>query len=233
VYAGDGIIEFIGALKDGVRHGKGTEFWGAGVRRFEGEFLNGVRHGQGKEFYESKKGEKLQFEGVYGNGVRNGAFVEYFESGKVKYKGSFVNDMRHGEGQLFYENGQVVYEKYDENAGAKKKIEVLDSVPTDLKTMDWVNGEISTSSVNWYNSDGSFMATKVSFKDGKVIGAPSEGLLFFQNGKNWMFRNAFYNEAGQLHCAKKEDLAAFEELIDVKNNRWGEQWFQAFMSPSQ
>jgi hypothetical protein len=233
VFGRDGIIQFIGGLKEGVRHGKGTEFWGAGMRRFEGEFLNGVRHGEGKEFYKSKEGEKLQFEGVYSNNVKNGPFVEYFESGKVRYKGSFVNDLRHGEGQLFYENGQVVYEKYDENAGKKKKVETLDSVPADLKTMDWVNGEISTSSVNCYNSDGSFMASNLSFKNGRVIGAPSEGLLYFQNGKNWMFRNAFYNEAGQLHCSKKEDLAAFEELIDVKNDRWGEQWFQAFMSPSQ
>ena len=47
---------------------------------FEGEYLNGVRNGKGKEYYDN--GE-LIFEGGYLNGKRNGKGKEYNNKGKL------------------------------------------------------------------------------------------------------------------------------------------------------
>ena len=48
---------------------------------FEGEYLNGIRNGKGKDYY---KNGKLEFEGEYLNGKRNGSGKEYNDDGKFK-----------------------------------------------------------------------------------------------------------------------------------------------------
>ena len=63
---------------------------------FEGEYLNGVRHGKGKEYYEGR----LVFEGEYLNGKRwNGKYKVYYDYDdddcKLKYECEYLNGERY------------------------------------------------------------------------------------------------------------------------------------------
>ena len=56
---------------------------------FEGEYLNGIRNGKGKEYYPNGK---LKFEGEYLNGKRTGKGIKYdkvYES--LNYDGEYLN----------------------------------------------------------------------------------------------------------------------------------------------
>ena len=74
---------------------------------FEGEYLNGVKHGKGKEYYDNGR---IKFEGEYMNGkrwngigynTRNnkifelfngfGLVKEYYDNGRIKFEGEYIN----------------------------------------------------------------------------------------------------------------------------------------------
>ncbi len=76
-------IAFSGRLREGVKTGRGTEYYENGVAAFEGSFDEN---------------------GLYsGHGIRRG------EDGSVVYEGGFAAGLYEGEGQL-YEDGQLLYE---------------------------------------------------------------------------------------------------------------------------
>ena len=76
---------------------------------FEGEYSNGLKNGKGKEYYDNGK---LKFKGEYINGnkikgkgndcmgniileiKRNGKGKEYYGNGKLKFEGEFINGKR-------------------------------------------------------------------------------------------------------------------------------------------
>ena len=67
-YDSDGILLFEGEYLNGIRNGKGKEyFWYYGGLKFDGEYLNGVRSGKGKEYLF----DNIIFEGEYLYGKRN------------------------------------------------------------------------------------------------------------------------------------------------------------------
>ena len=55
---------------------------------FEGEYLNGLRNGKGFEYYNSKC---ILFEGEYLKGKRNGKCKEYYENGYILFEGEYLN----------------------------------------------------------------------------------------------------------------------------------------------
>ena len=54
---------------------------------FEGEYLNGLRNGKGKEYYCLNKSK---FEGEYLTGLRNGKGKEYYLNGKLKFEVEYL-----------------------------------------------------------------------------------------------------------------------------------------------
>ena len=215
MYYENGSKMFDGELSNGYTNGECQEFYQNGVKKFTGNYVNGFKHGMGKEFFDTGNSENLevvQFSGEYMNGFKNGSFTEYYINGQKKYTGSFENDLKHGDGEYYHESGQVVYE-------SKNPIR-------------WENDEINGTVVNWYNSDGSLVADHLNFQNGKVVGSTRDCYLYFQNGKNWMFRNAFYNDNGKIHRESKFDLAEYRDLIDIKKEKYGEQYFQTWKSPN-
>ena len=79
---------------------------------FEGEYSNGIKHGKGKEYYEN---DQLKFEGEYKNGKKwngkgydsknniiyqmkngNGKVKEYYSNGKIKFEGEYLNGEKNG-----------------------------------------------------------------------------------------------------------------------------------------
>ena len=86
-YNGKGYDEngnIIYELKNGT--GKVKEYDDFGKLEFEGEYLNGLRTGKGKEYYIGQ----LIFEGEYLNGLKNGKGKEYY-NGKLEFEGENLN----------------------------------------------------------------------------------------------------------------------------------------------
>ena len=80
-------------------NGKVKEYLGGNLK-FEGEYLNGLRHGKGKEYYDK---DSLIFEGEYLNGKRNGKGKEYNGSGKLLFEGEYLNGKKNGYGREYTE----------------------------------------------------------------------------------------------------------------------------------
>ena len=101
-------LKFEGEYLNGLRHGKGKEYYDKDSLIFEGEYLNGKRKGKGKGKEYNGEG-KLLFEGEYLNGKKNGYGREYSEVYGLSFEGEFVNGKRNGHGK-YYWNGQLEFE---------------------------------------------------------------------------------------------------------------------------
>ena len=78
-------------LKNGNGYVKQYDYEGDLI--FEGEYLNGLRYGKGKEYYDNCK---IKFEGEYLNGLRwNGKGKEYNDKGKLIFEGEYLNGQRY------------------------------------------------------------------------------------------------------------------------------------------
>ena len=87
--------------------GTGKEYIGKTNRLiFEGEYSNGIRNGKGKEYYYDNT---LKFEGEYLNDERNGKGKEYNKIGKLVFEGEYLNEKRYI-GKEYDINGNLMYE---------------------------------------------------------------------------------------------------------------------------
>ena len=77
---------YVGELKDGKPHGKGTYIWKNGTK-YEGEFKNGKRHGQGNETYS----DGVKYEGEWKDGVKHGQGTK-----TVPNEGKYVGEWKDG-----------------------------------------------------------------------------------------------------------------------------------------
>ena len=109
----DDKIEFEGEYLNGLKHGKGKQYYNNGNLSFEGEYLNGLKWNgiiyepNNKNTYELKDGKgyikefnggtgMLSYEGEYMNGKRNGKGKEYW-NGKLIFEGEFLDGFRKNE----------------------------------------------------------------------------------------------------------------------------------------
>ena len=74
--------EYKGELKDGKKHGQGTQTYYNGAK-YEGEWMNDMMHGQGTYTYPK----------TYDGGA--------------KYEGEWMYDKKHGQGTFTYTNGTI------------------------------------------------------------------------------------------------------------------------------
>jgi len=102
---------YVGQLVKGLRNGEGKVFYkNSGKLKFEGVFVNGIKHGKGREYYES--GE-IKYEGIFNNGIfYEGKGKLNYNNGKIYYEGDFKNGKYDGKGKLFYDNykNKIKYE---------------------------------------------------------------------------------------------------------------------------
>ena len=79
---------------------------------FEGEYLNGIKNGKGREYYDDGL---LIFEGEYINGKRNGKAKEYdnnpesFNLNQLIFEGELLDGKRNGKGKE-YSRRQIIFE---------------------------------------------------------------------------------------------------------------------------
>ena len=79
---------YIGQWKNGLRHGKGTEYYSNGKIKYEGDYINDKREGNGKYIWED--GE--YYIGQFKNGLRHGKGTMYYSNGEIKSEGDWIND---------------------------------------------------------------------------------------------------------------------------------------------
>jgi len=93
------ISYYVGDVKDGRRHGKGSFFYPNGGKYF-GEYKHDLPNGFG--IYTTPEGER--YEGKFENGERQGVGIRTWPDG-AWYEGPFVDDNMHGRGVFHYPNG--------------------------------------------------------------------------------------------------------------------------------
>ena len=105
-----------GKYKIGKKDGLGKEYkLNTNFLIFEGEYLNGVRNGKGKEYYNDNA---LKFVGEYLNGVRNGKGKEYYYNGNLEFEGEYLNGKKWN-GKNYNINGNIEF-KYNNGSGKGK-----------------------------------------------------------------------------------------------------------------
>ena len=67
--------------KNGLRNGKGTEYYSNGKIKYEGDYINDKREGNGKYIYEN--GE--YYLGQCKNNLKHGKGIYYYKNGNIKY----------------------------------------------------------------------------------------------------------------------------------------------------
>jgi len=76
-----------------------------GITQFQGAYRFGLRHGQWISFYEN--GEKWS-ESFYDKGKRHGATNVYYSSGKLHYAGWYKNDLKDSLWLFYDETGKEI-----------------------------------------------------------------------------------------------------------------------------
>lgn len=122
---------YIGEVKDGKKHGKGTCVYPFGT--YTGDFVDDILEGYGvfkyndgssykgffKQCKKDYKGEYItkdfRYVGLFKDDMMNGKGTIYWSSGDI-YEGGFENNTLHGYGRLTYKNGLVAYGKFNHNA---------------------------------------------------------------------------------------------------------------------
>jgi hypothetical protein len=89
-------IKYVGEVKNGKPHGKGTLTYPDKGGKYVGQWKNGKYHGKGKLNYGGKQGEYI---GEFKNGKCDG-YGEFKQRGVQKYSGNWKNGKYHGQGTL-------------------------------------------------------------------------------------------------------------------------------------
>ena len=117
----DYYITYEGEYKNGLRDGKGKEYFYENKFIFEGEYKYGKRW-NGKFYYgdELKNGKGFIrdyiyiydtiFEGEYLYGEKNGKGKEYYDEDQLFYEGEYLNGEKNGNGKQYYPNGELEFE---------------------------------------------------------------------------------------------------------------------------
>ena len=117
----DYYVTFEGEYLNGLRDGKGKEYFSENKIVFEGEYKYGKRW-NGK-FYngdELKNGKgyikdyiyiyDIIFEAEYLYGEKNGKGKEYYDENQLFYEGEYLNGEKNGIGKQYYPNGELEFE---------------------------------------------------------------------------------------------------------------------------
>ena len=79
---------YIGEWKNGLRNGKGIEYYSNGNIKYKGNWTDDRRKGIGHYFMQNGK----YYIGQWSNNLRNGKGTLYYSNGKIELEGNWVND---------------------------------------------------------------------------------------------------------------------------------------------
>ena len=80
---------YIGQWKNGLRNGKGIQYYSNGNIQYKGDFVNDEKDGNGHFNYEDGK----YYIGQWSHNLRNGKGTLYYPNRKIEKEGNFINDV--------------------------------------------------------------------------------------------------------------------------------------------
>ncbi|MGI5883645.1 MAG: hypothetical protein ACOX83_01610 [Candidatus Spyradocola sp.] len=166
-------LSFAGRLEEGVKTGRGTEYYENGVISFEGTFVDGLYSGEGT--LRNEDGNVL-YEGGFLEGLYSGEGSLYADNALL-YEGEFAQGLYEGEGKL-YAGGQLVYEGdfvAGRRTGQGKAYEDGALVYEGGFQDDAYSGAGSL-----YYADGTLRAECATFANGMIDGAC---VLYYEDGQ--------------------------------------------------
>ena len=80
---------YIGQFKNGLKNGKGIEYYSNGDIQYKGDFVNNEKDGIGHYIFENGK----YYIGQWSNNLRIGKGTLYYPNGKIEKEGNLINDV--------------------------------------------------------------------------------------------------------------------------------------------
>jgi len=225
-YHGNGVLKFLGSVKDGDQHGLETRWHGNGQKKGEANFQDGklmtstiwlpdgskcplsiMRDGNGVLFEYDKNGKKWS-ETNYKNGEEHGLSTEWDENGNVINRTNYVN----GEAVTGLDDAAVMNLKqmflllYEHALGDGK-------YPDDLEVLHKTNPHIDPNELDElssYKIDGK--KTKLIYYPGFGTASPSNVILM-HTPKPIDGKMAYLRNDGSVKTVAAEE---FEELLKAQ-----------------
>lgn len=120
----DGVLAYRGQIERGLANGYGKLLYPTGVIEYEGAFKDNLQHGRGELC--SEAGD-LIYRGDFLGGVRSGKGVEYYHTGGKMYQGHWKDDQWHGWGCWYSILGDQLFKgRFDTNKPVKNEKSNLD-----------------------------------------------------------------------------------------------------------
>ena len=208
---------YIGQFKNGLKNGKGIEYYPNGNIKYDGEFVDDKFEGDGKYIY--KNGES--YSGKFKNGFLHGKGIYYYENGKICYEGDFINDKYEGNGRYNFINGEyyIGQWKNDKKNGKGKYYYKNGDI---CYEGDFIDDKFEGNGKYYYDNGEYYIG---EFKNGLKNG---KGILYYKNGnvkyKGIFINNKFegkgkYNyENSEYYIGEwKNDLNQGKDIVYFKN----------------
>ena len=160
---------YIGQFNNGLRQGKGADYFKNNTIMREGYFFKNMLEGTGKLY--DKDGS--YYIGQLSKSLQHGKGTDYYRNGKIKYEGDYVNGKREGQGKYIAPNGDYYIGEFLNGLLHGKGIEY------------YANGNIKYEGefVNdKYEGKGKFFYEDGSYYEGQFLNG-------MQNGKGIVYYN--------------------------------------------
>ena len=102
-YHGNGVLKFLGSIKDGKPHGLATQFHENGQKKSQYYYRNGMAQGLTRAWY---WGGQIQEKAELKDDVVNGLNTTWHENGQKMSEGKYQDGLQQGPHTKWYENGQ-------------------------------------------------------------------------------------------------------------------------------
>jgi len=185
--------KYVGAYKDGKRHGQGSFFLAYGDK-YVGTYKEGKQHGQGSFFWANG----IKYVGTYKDGKETGLGTYTYSNGD-KYVGAYKYGKRNGLGTYTYSNGKTLVGIFKDNKYISKNGELP---VCEGRASSWTTCIYTYSNGNKYAGE---------WQEGKQHG---QGTLTYSNGNKYV---------GAYKDGKKNGLGIYSFANgDVDEGEWKE-----------
>ena len=195
---------YIGEWKNGLRNGKGVQYYKNGDIEYEGDFVNDKYEGNGKYIWE----DGSYYIGEWKNGLCNGKGTEYNKNGDIVYEGDFINDKHEGNGKLIFPDGRYYIGEFKKgkfdgkgvihykNGDIEYEGDFVDNNYEGIGKYYYESGEYY---IGEYKNDKCQGKGKIYYKDGKIkyegdfVNEKYEGKGTYYNKDGTYYKGEFNN----------------------------------------
>ncbi|MBM77257.1 MAG: hypothetical protein CL846_02130 [Crocinitomicaceae bacterium] len=204
-YNKSGKIVYRGEWKNGKINGYGIKYYKSGEKEYEGEWKNDKMNGSGTYYY-FESGEK--YIGLFKDNLFDGNGIRYYKSGEKKYEGEWKNDKMNGAGIFYYEPGGKYIGAFKDDLFNGNGIRYYKSGEKEYEG-EWKNDKMNGSGTYYRESGEKYIG---AFKDDLFNG---NGISYYKSGEKeyegeWenskMNGNGiFYYESGEKYIGAFKD----------------------------